>query len=172
MNEMNQNKIIIGIGGNLYSSNGLHPIEIGQQAIKAIKAMSINVEKQSNWYRSDPIPKSDQPKFFNSVIIAKTSLNELDVLKSLHKIEDNLGRLRKNRNEARVIDLDLIDYSSKILESENIKIPHPRAHLRRFVMEPLFEIEKNWVHPILKLNITDILSQLDTQEIELFLKSK
>ena len=52
--------------------------------------MSINVEKQSNWYRSDPIPKSDQPKFFNSVIIAKTSLNELDVLKSLHKIEDNL----------------------------------------------------------------------------------
>ncbi|MDC0457406.1 2-amino-4-hydroxy-6-hydroxymethyldihydropteridine diphosphokinase [Alphaproteobacteria bacterium] len=172
MNEMNQNKIIIGIGGNLHSSNGLHPIEIGRQAIKAITAMSINVEKQSNWYRSDPIPKSDQPKFFNSVIIAKTSLNELDVLKSLHKIEDNLGRHRKNRNEARVIDLDLIDYSSKILESENIKIPHPRAHLRRFVMEPLFEIEKNWVHPILKLNITDILSQLDKQEIELFLKSK
>ena len=169
---MNQNKIIIGIGGNLYSSNGLHPIEIGKKAIKAMKSMSINVEKQSNWYRSDPIPKSDQPKFFNSVIIAKTSLNELDVLKSLHKIEDNLGRLRQNRNEARVIDLDLIDYSSKILESENIKIAHPRAHLRRFVMEPLFEIEKNWVHPILKLNITDILSQLDTQEIELFLKSK
>ena len=169
---MNQNKIIIGIGGNLYSSNGLHPIEIGKKAIKAMKLMSINVEKQSNWYRSDPIPKSDQPKFFNSVIIAKASLNELDVLKSLHKIEDNLGRLRKNINEARVIDLDLIDYSSKILQSENIIIPHPRAHLRRFVMEPLFEIEKSWIHPILKLSVTEILNQLDKQEIELFLKSK
>ena len=169
---MNQNKIIIGIGGNLYSSNGLHPIEIGKKAIKAMKLMSINVEKQSNWYRSDPIPKSDQPKFFNSVIIAKTILNELEVLKSLHKIEDNLGRLRKNINEARVIDLDLIDYSSNILQSENIIIPHPRAHLRRFVMEPLFEIEKSWMHPILKLSVTEILNQLDKQEIELFLKSK
>ena len=57
-----------------------------------MKSMSINVEKKSNWYRSDPIPKSDQPKFFNSIIVAKTNLNELDVLKSLHKIEDNLGR--------------------------------------------------------------------------------
>ena len=169
---MNQNKIIIGIGGNLHSSNGLHPIEIGKKAIKAMKSMSINVEKQSNWYRSDPIPKSDQPKFFNSIIVAKTNLNELDVLTSLHKIEDNLGRLRKNTNEARVIDLDLIDYSSKILESENIKIPHPRAHLRRFVMEPLFEVEKNWIHPLLKLSVTEILNQLDKQEIELFLKSK
>ena len=169
---MNQNKIIIGIGGNLHSSNGLHPIEIGKKAIKAMKLMSINVEKQSNWYRSDPIPKSDQPKFFNSVIVAKTILNELEVLKSLHKIEDNLGRLRKNTNEARVIDLDLIDYSSKILESKNIKIPHPRAHLRRFVMEPLFEIEKSWIHPILKLSVTEILNQLDKQEIEVFLKSK
>jgi 2-amino-4-hydroxy-6-hydroxymethyldihydropteridine diphosphokinase len=169
---MNQNKIIIGIGGNLYSSKGLHPIEIGQKAIKAMKSMSINVEKKSNWYRSDPIPKSDQPKFFNSVIVAKTSLNELDVLKSLHKIEDNLGRFRKNINEARVIDLDLIDYSSKILENENIKIPHPRAHLRRFVMEPLFELDKNWIHPILKLSVTEILNRLDKQEIEIFLNSK
>ena len=169
---MNQNKIIIGIGGNLYSSNGLHPIEIGKKAIKAMKLMSINVEKQSNWYRSDPIPKSNQPKFFNSVIVAKTILNELEVLKSLHKIEDNLGRLRKNTNEARVIDLDLIDYSSKILENDNIKVPHPRAHLRRFVMEPLFEVEKNWIHPLLKLSVTEILNQLDKQEIELFSKSK
>ena len=169
---MNQNKIIIGIGGNLHSSNGLHPIEIGKKAIKAMKSMFINVEKQSNWYCSDPIPKSDQPKFFNSVIVAKTILNELEVLKSLHKIEDNLGRFRKNINEARVIDLDLIDYSSNILQSENIIIPHPRAHLRRFVMEPLFEIEKSWMHPISKLSVTEILNQLDKQEIELFLKSK
>ena len=169
---MNQNKIIIGIGGNLHSSKGLHPIEIGQKAIKILQTMSINVEKQSNWYRSDPIPKSDQPKFFNSIIVAKTNLNELDVLISLHKIEDNLGRLRKNTNEARVIDLDLIDYSSKILESENIKIPHPRAHLRRFVMEPLFEIEKDWIHPIFKLSVTEILNKLDKQQIELFSKSK
>ena len=169
---MNQNKIIIAIGGNLHSSNGLHPVEIGKKAIKSMKSMSINITKQSSWYRSDPIPKSNQPKFFNSVIVATTTLNEFDILETLHKIEDSLGRLRKDINEARVIDLDLIDYSSKIFKDKNIIIPHPRAHLRRFVMEPLFEIEKNWVHPILKLSVLEILNQLATQEIELFLKSK
>ena len=167
---MNENKIIIGIGGNLNSSSGLHPVEIGQKAIESMSSMSIIIEKQSSWYRSDPIPKSDQPKFYNNIVIAYTTLNEFDVLEALHSIENNFGRVRKNINEARMIDLDLIDYSSKILKNKYIVIPHPRAHLRRFVMEPLFEIEKNWIHPILKLSAAEILSQLDKQEIELFLK--
>ena len=156
----------------MHSSDGLHPIEIGKKAIKSMKLMSIIIEKQSSWYRSDPIPKSDQPKFFNSVVFAKTTLNEFDLLAALHKIENNLGRVRKNLNEARVIDLDLIDYSSKILKKENIVVPHPRAHLRKFVMQPLAEVEKNWIHPILKVSATYILNQLDKQEVELFSKLK
>ena len=169
---MNHKKIIVGIGGNLFSKEGLHPVQICQEAIKLLKPMSIIVEKQSSWYRSDPIPKSDQPKFFNSVLVASTTLNELDVLNSLHVIEKKLGRIRKNINEARMIDLDLIDYSSKICDSKDIILPHPRAHLRRFVMQPLYEIEKNWVHPILKTSVTEILNQLDKQELELFSEFK
>ena len=165
---MNENKIIIGIGGNIHSSDGLHPIEIGEKALKSMRQSSINIEKKSSWYLSDPIPKSDQPKFFNSIVFAKTTLNEFDLLATLHDIENNLGRVRKNINEARVIDLDLIDYSSKIYDSKDIILPHPRAHLRRFVMEPLNEIEKNWIHPILKISVAEILSQLDAQELELF----
>ena len=165
---MSHKKIIVAIGGNLYSKNGLHPVEICQEAINSLKSMSIIVEKQSSWYRSDPIPKSDQPKFFNSVLVASTTLNELDVLNSLHVIEKKFGRIRKNINEARIIDLDLIDYSSKIQDNKDIILPHPRAHLRRFVMQPLYEIEKNWIHPILKTSVTEILNQLDQQELELF----
>ena len=169
---MNQNKIIIGVGSNLYSKNGLHPVEICQEAIKSLKSMSIIVEKQSSWYRSDPIPKSYQPKFFNSVLVARTTLNELDVLNSLHVIEKKFGRIRKNINEARIIDLDLIDYSSKVHDSKDIILPHPRAHLRRFVMQPLYEIEKNWIHPILKTSVGEILEQLDQQELELLSEFK
>ena len=169
---MNHKKIIVGIGGNLFSKEGLHPVQICQEAIKLLKPMSIIVEKQSSWYRSDPIPKSDQPKFFNSVLVASTTLNELDVLNSLHVIEKKFGRIRNNINEARIIDLDLIDYSSKIYDSKDIILPHPRAHLRRFVMQPLYEIEKNWIHPILKTSVTEILNQLDQQELELFLEFK
>ena len=96
---MSYKKIIIAIGGNLYSKNGLHPVEICQEAIKSLKFMSIIVEKQSSWYRSDAIPKSDQPKFFNSVLVASTTLNELDVLNSLHDIEKKFGRIMKYQVE-------------------------------------------------------------------------
>ena len=64
---MSHKKIIVAIGGNLHSKNGLHPVEICQEAIKSLKCMSIIVEKQSSWYRSDAIPKSDQPNFFTIV---------------------------------------------------------------------------------------------------------
>ena len=70
---MNENKIIIGVGGNIHSSDGLHPIEIGEKALKSMRHSSIIIEKKSSWYLSDPIPKSDQPKFFNSIVFAKTT---------------------------------------------------------------------------------------------------
>ena len=164
--------LIIGIGGNLISSDGLHPIEVGKKAIIQMQSSLINVEKISSWYISEPIPKSDQPDFFNCIVFANTYLNEFDVLENLHLIETTLGRIRININEPRSIDLDLIDFCNKVSKCNRLIIPHPRAHLRRFVMEPLFEIEKNWVHPILKLSVLEILNQLATQEIELFLKSK
>ena len=165
---MKRNKIIIGVGGNIYSENGSHPIEVCTNAISTLVDYSINVEKQSKWYSSEPIPNSNQPNFFNCVILARSELNEYDVLKSLHEIEKKFGRKRNQINEARTIDLDLIDYSSKVLQNNIITIPHPRAHLRKFVMEPLGEINPNWTHPILKLNVFEILKSLDKQILEQF----
>ena len=169
---MQNQKIIIGIGGNLESKDGSHPIKVAMKAISYFKDYSIKVIEQSSWYETEPIPKSKQPNFFNCIVIANTILNELDVLKSLHKIEYDLGRRRKVQNEARIIDLDLIDYSSKILINEEIAVPHPRAHKRRFVMEPLAELDKNWVHPVFKLNINKILKNLDNQNIKIINKKK
>ena len=169
---MDQNNIIIAIGGNIKSTDGLHPIDVGQKAIKLFEDFFIFVEKKSRWYISDPIPKSDQPKYFNSVIVAKTSLNEFEVLNILHNIECKLGRIRNKVNESRVIDLDLVDYSNKILKKNNLIIPHPRAHLRRFVMEPLAEIEPSWTHPILKMNAKQILKKLSKQNIKVILNEK
>ena len=155
------NIIIIGVGGNIYSENGCHPIEVCKTAIDTLVEYSIKVEKQSKWYSSEPIPKSDQPDFFNCVILATTKLNEYDVLKSLHQIENKFGRKRNLINEARTIDLDLIDYSSKVLQNNIITIPHPRAHLRKFVMGPLSEIYPNWIHPIFNKNIDSLFIKLD-----------
>ena len=167
---MDLQKIIIGIGGNIKSDDGSHPIHVAMNAINCLQNYSIQVTKQSSWYESQPIPKSDQPNFFNCIVFAKTTLNELDVLKSLHKIEHKLGRQRKFLNEPRVIDLDLIDYSDKILKNNEIIIPHPRAHIRRFVMEPLAELDPNWVHPILKIEVSEILKKLCNQKIKIMNK--
>ena len=165
---MKNQKVIIGIGGNIKTEDGTHPIKVAIKAIQFLKDYSIKVTEQSSWYETEPIPKSEQPNFFNCIIFANTILNELDVLKSLHEIEHILGRRREVANEARVIDLDLIAYSNKILRNKKITVPHPRAHKRRFVMEPLAELDKNWVHPVLKININKILKTLGNQKIKIF----
>ena len=169
---MKSQKIIIGIGGNIRSYDGLHPIEVGIKAIEWLNVFDMEVIKESSWYETKPIPQSDQPNYFNCIIFANTTLVELDVLKKLHEIEYLLGRERKLINEARVIDLDLIDYEDKIVKSREIIVPHPRAHQRKFVMEPLAELDKNWVHPVLKTNIKKILKNLDDQNIKILNEKK
>jgi len=165
-------KLIIGVGGNLNSSDGLHPIQVGKKAILQMQSFSIKVQKVSSWYVSEPIPISDQPNFFNCIVFANTYLNEFDILKNLHQIEANLGRLRVNINEPRSIDLDLIDFCNRISKDNRLIIPHPRAHLRRFVMEPIAEIDPSWVHPIQKLNAKQILSKLKKQKIKIYEEHK
>ena len=160
--------LIIGIGGNLISFDGLHPIEVGKKAMLQMQSFSINVHKVSSWYISEPIPKSDQPNFFNCIVFANTYLNEFDVLINLHLIEKTLGRIRVNINEPRSIDLDLIDFCNKISKCNRLIIPHPRAHLRRFVMEPIAEIDPLWFHPVQKLNAKQILSKLKKQKIKIY----
>ena len=163
-------RLIIGIGGNIKSKYGSHPIKVGIKAIGYLGEYSIDVIKQSSWYETEPIPKSNQPNFFNCIVIANTILNELDVLKSLHEIEYKLGRRRKLLNESRVIDMDLIDYSNRVIKNNEIIIPHPRAHKRRFVMEPLAELDPKWVHPTLKKNVCKILKKLNNQNVKIINK--
>ena len=165
---MKNNNLIIAVGGNITNKQGVHPTTVCDDAINLLKDHKIYIEKQSKWYISEPIPVSSQPKYFNKVIMAKSFLNELEILKTLHLIEKKFGRIRKKVNEPRIIDLDLIDCFGLILDNENISIPHPRAHLRRFVMEPLSEINSNWIHPIYKKSVSQILKDLNRQNIQVF----
>ena len=165
---MKNDNLIIAVGGNITNKQGVHPTKVCDDAINLLKDYKIYIEKQSKWYISEPIPVSSQPKYFNKVIMAKSFLKELEILKILHLIEKKFGRIRKKVNEPRIIDLDLIDCFGLILDNEKISIPHPRAHLRRFVMEPLSEINSNWIHPIYKKSVSQILKDLNTQNIQVF----
>ncbi len=84
-------------------------------------------------------------------------------------IEKELGRLRNKKNEPRTCDIDIIDYDKKIVKStinQNLTIPHPKMHKRNFVLLPLFEIAKTWIHPIKKVSVRSLINALDVEDLK------
>jgi len=97
------------------------------------------------------VPPSAQPAFVNAVVLVETTLSPKALMALLHRIEQRFGRMRRARNEPRILDLDLIDYRGWISEGrdEGPVLPHPRVLGRPFVLEPLAEILPSWRHPAL-----------------------
>ena len=144
--------IFVAIGSNLSSSRGEEPTTNCDNAVKCLKR-TFNIENISSWYKSEPIPKSNQPWFVNGIVKLQTDINPFSLMKFLLKIEKDFGRERNIRNEARTLDLDIISYKNFIFQSDTLVLPHPRMHQRSFVLDPLKEIEPNWIHPVFKMNI-------------------
>ena len=91
--------------------------------------------------------------------------NPEKVLEILLRIENYFGRKRTVKNEARVIDLDLISYNDLIINTEKLILPHPRMHLRKFVIKPICDIDETWIHPVFKKKAYTILKELAKQDI-------
>lgn len=157
--------ILIGLGSNLTGRHFDSPRAVLEAAVAEMAEHGIEVLHISRFYQSEPVPKSDQPWFVNAVASVKTALAPAALLDRLHEIEANLGRERRIRWEARIIDLDLLAYEDRALPSKarwrdlsadggeqaggEIIIPHPRLHERLFVLLPLMDIDPGWRHPVL-----------------------
>ena len=135
------------------------------RAIKSIEKNS-RVLAVSSLYESEPLGLQNQPKFTNAVIKVRTELSPFELLDFLQRIEREIGRKRTVRWGPRVIDLDIIFYGDLVMTTDSLTIPHPRAHERRFVLEPLLEIEPTAWHPVKNMAVRDICSGLrDSQAI-------
>ncbi len=156
--------ILIALGSNLKSETYGDPLKNCYKAMEFLKKR-FEFEKISNFYETEPIPKSNQGMYVNGVVSVKTNLLPEKVLDELINIEKIFKRVRNLRNEARVIDLDLLCYNEMILEHKRLQLPHPRMHLRRFVMQPICDINKEWEHPLLKEKAKNILKNLANQKI-------
>lgn len=153
--------IFIALGANLPSDHGA-PEATLEAALAAIRAAGVTVEARSPWYATAPVPRSDQPDYVNGVARVYTQLGPADLLALLHRIEDAFGRVRLNRNESRVIDLDLVDYGGVVTgpDGEGPVLPHPRAHLRGFVLLPLRDVASDWRHPVTGRSIDALIGDL------------
>lgn len=161
--------ILVALGANLPSPKYGSPRETLEAALILLSEASITLVQHSGWYDTASIPYSDQPNYVNGVAQIATSLSPEAVLMALQGIEAQLGRTRKHRWEARIIDLDLIAYDDRVqrpVPTSDLELPHPRMHERGFVLFPLQELAPNWRHPLLGKSVAELIEGLEPRELE------
>ena len=134
-----------------------------------LKKNNIKIIKSSKNYETLSWPNKKNPKFLNTVLKIKTQLSPKDLMKKCLHIEKELGRIRNKKNEPRTCDIDIIDYDKKIIKNtknQALITPHPKMHKRNFVLLPLFEITKTWIHPIKKVSIKELVNSLKTKDFK------
>ena len=157
--------IFIGLGANMPSRVG-EPAATLHAVLAKLPEHEINVVRVSPFYRSAPVPVSDQPWFVNAVAEVQTALAPTALMQALLQIEKNFGRTRGTKNAPRVLDLDLLDYDGKILHEAGLELPHPCLHERAFVLHPLRDLAPAWKHPITGLQVAALIAALPPQTIQ------
>ena len=152
----------LAIGSNL--GNKISNIEIAKFELEKHK---IKILKFSSNYISESWPDHSMPNYINVIIKIKTTLLPIELLRVCNLIELKLGRVRSKKNAPRICDIDIIDYDEKILNKKNnqLILPHPRMNKRNFVLLPLFELDKSWIHPKTKINIVNLINSLPVKDL-------
>jgi 2-amino-4-hydroxy-6-hydroxymethyldihydropteridine diphosphokinase len=148
-------RVFISIGSNL----GDRVLNC-KKALDGISAFA-RILRVSSAYETEPVGNEDQPSFINCAAEIETTLPPIELLKRLREVEDGLGRVRDEKWGPRTIDIDLIFYDDLIIDTEELKIPHVSAHARRFVLEPVCEIDPWLVHPGFGVRVYELLNGLD-----------
>jgi len=167
--------LLLGIGSNLSSTFGDRFKNI-DLAISHLESQNIKLLKKSSYYESLSYPNKENPKFINVVISVLTNLKAPDLASVLINIEENLERKRKNKNDPRTCDIDIIDFNGEIInfKYKNLKfiVPHENLSHRNFVLIPLKEILPKWIHPKTGDSIDSLIDKLSYEEKNSILKIK
>ncbi|WP_256370587.1 2-amino-4-hydroxy-6-hydroxymethyldihydropteridine diphosphokinase [Thalassococcus sp. S3] len=171
------------MGSNLPSDGG-DPTEILHSACRALTGKGLMIRAISRFFRTPCFPPGAGPDYVNGVVVLRTDRSPKEVLRLLHEIEGEAGRVRRERWAARVLDLDLIAMDGTILPSAEVQerwrtlplehqvseappeliLPHPRLQDRAFVLVPLADVMPQWRHPLLGLNVAEMLERLPAKD--------
>ncbi len=152
----------------LLGSNMGDKLTLLNNAIEIIGSRCGKVIKKSSLYESEPWGFDAEQNFINQAICVETELSAHELLRELLSIEIELGRDRSRHYEtyvSRPIDLDVIYYGEMINDDRELILPHPRLHLRRFVLEPLCEISSDFIHPVFNVTNKELLDRCEDEGI-------
>ena len=154
--------VYVALGGNLDHPTWGGPRATLEAALAELGRRGVTVRRLSRWYRTAPVPVSDQPWFVNAVAEVETGLDPDALLAVLHAVEAGFGRVRTVANAARLIDLDLLDYRGVTAPGGPGKatLPHPRMAERAFVLRPLADLAPGWRHPVTGQPIAALVAAL------------
>ena len=142
------------IGGNLGNRK-----ENLSKAVSLINEQCGPLTRSSSIYETEAWGNTDQPSFLNQALEISTSLNARQLIRKVLKIEEVMGRVRKEKLGPRIIDIDILLFENEIHDLRFLKIPHPEMQNRRFVLVPLAEINSTLQHPVLKKSIAELLEE-------------
>ena len=146
----------IGIGSNL----GDKISNCGSAIEQMSQLPGCQVFARSSLFKTEPEGVTEQDWYINCVSKLMTALSPFQLIQALLSIERAMGRRRRRRWEARIIDLDILLFGQEIIRSRDLVIPHPLFHERRFVLEPLAQLAPHLMHPVLKVTIRQLLNGL------------
>ncbi|MGL6196734.1 MAG: 2-amino-4-hydroxy-6-hydroxymethyldihydropteridine diphosphokinase [Thermoguttaceae bacterium] len=152
--------VLVALGSNL----GEKEKNLRDGWRKFIELPGIEEVKLSNFYETEPVGgPASQEKYLNAAGLVQTELEPEELLEAVHKIEQLLGRERKEHWGPRTLDIDILLYGDKTIHIKNLTIPHPLMHERRFVLDPACEIASEMVHPLIGKRLSEIRNALFTE---------
>lgn len=150
-------KVVLLTGSNLGNK-----IEFLNESKTMLSGCVGVLKTESSFYKSAPWGFNSNNFFINQVLVYETELSPHNVLREINSIEKELGRVRSGKGYSdRVVDIDILFYDDVIMDTDDLTIPHPRLHKRRFTLEPLNEILPEYIHPLLNKSFGDLIKDCD-----------
>ncbi len=148
------NRVFLSLGSNRGNRQ-----EYLQTAVSALEKKAGKVLKASHIYETEPWKMNDGTNFLNQVILLETSLDTQQIMDLIIETETSLGRIRSTSGyEPRTMDIDILFFNEKAITSPSVTVPHPLISERRFILEPLCELAPNYIHPLLKKSLKQLLA--------------